>query len=991
VNGQGKTEITLSANTLRQYTSGTHILRYSARPILEASAKTITTSKPPVTSQPILVYRRIEGQAGRILSTPADYTINESGVVTFAPPLNPTEEIDILYTGNNLMPAGLRVKTSYTSVISPDSTSNGLIGQRLQMDYSILSPDTFYFRVETRTNFMGEVAANISADAKSTVPSGGPNLSNSSSTKLSDQGRGSIFFDEEHLANEDLVAQAMLKFYNDATNFLEDVLQDMDGRVVGQASGRFLFDGNLNNPQVPPPPLATLPPGPIPQPPANVSGSTNQIDDQVLLTPFPLDPTIVSPLTFLGTYVPVYQPGPLSRFYPTSKTSFGITIAGADTQATPGMEILDLKNPHLTSVTQLRRRSPRARVVQPAVVGSTTLFTTTLAATTPLLRPAFVVGQAVDIIAEDGTPLFINATPDVSSTPTITVASILTNPDRLVLSTPVNVPISVGATVTAPVLEPLYSGGGYTPVGRIYTPGLSFQVNLEKGTVLYPIAVNGFPPPNSQERLQSALTLGNASTDPTRFPALDGQALDDSGDESIPILSPSFQCEVNQLTFEQLYVGAGGKLLSPTTTPPYVGTGSLDVTKSIITNTVNWPSPIPKVYDLVRITSGLNGATSYRRITAVGTNTITVDTPFSTQDSGFSFSVTVSNTLATGTGITVTLSGSTLTDSAASFVTAGIFVGLTVVISAGTSVGDRRQVVSFTSTTITVDHPFTASGSGSTYRVDNPLNTFSDLSLLVSALTAGQAILSTNVAPAPPARSPVNAEEVALNAFFEYVVSDLLSPTTQAGSVSGSVLTGTGNFTTLGVRDGDFVYIPTDGNGNAGFYQVTGVTSTTLTVATSFTTPASVSYRVVRPFGVTQGKTFSDLFTILQNVETFVASYAAFLAEVTSTVPVVVPGNTVDPNMFANAIVPADVSARATLISNRLSSLSNPSGPITLTQNVLKSSEKLYDKRWAWIDARVNLASGFLPMEVQARSTRLKNQRDLVNHLYKVLSTQGNG
>jgi len=1002
LNEFGKTEITLSSNVLRQYTPGIHALKVSARPILEASAKKTLTSRSPVLTQPYSVYRRIEGQVGHLLTQLVDYTLDESGQITFSPPLQAREEITLFYTGYRLVQAGLRLQASYTTVIAPDDVVNGLVNQSLQMDYSIYSADSFYYRVETRTNFRIEVAKSISDDAKAASPSGGPNLSNTAASKLYDQGRESVFFSEGHIANEDLVAQVMLKHYNDATNYLEDVLRDLDGRVIGCADGRFIFDGKLDNPLVPLPPLAQVPPGPLPQPPKTLSASTNQIDDQVLLTPFPLDLSGgLIPFTFTGTWVPVFNPGPLSRFYPTVKSTFGITISGKDTNAQVQDEILDLGAKNLTGVQQIRRRSPRARILKPAQTGSSTFYTTDPNATDTLLRPAFVVGQAVDIIAEDGTPLHVNIPPNGLVPPLIVITSIGSSPDTITIGFPTTVDIPAGATITAPLLEPGYPNPPYTPVGKIYTIGLEFLVNFEKGTLLYPFDMSlfGIPstPPNANERIQAAITLSNSLTEPLRFPALDGIALDDDGDESIPLVSPSFESELGLLGFEQDYVGTGspsvgGILQNPLTTPPYVGTGSLNVAKTIITAAVNFPSPVPQMYDLVRITGGLNGSTSYRRITAVGANTVTVDTAFTTQDAGFPFTITVSNR-TTVSGFLVSSVGNVMTDTTADFTTGGVRAGYTVVITSGVSAGDRRQIVSFTTNDLAVDHPFTTDGVILQYRIDDALNTFSDLAHLTSSLTAAKALILTNVAPALPAITPVNSEKIAIEAFFEYVLTDLLSPITQVGTAAGTVLTGTTDFVAAGVQAGDLVYIPTDGNGNDGFYKVVNPppTTTTLNVDVAFATNAAVSFRVTRAFGVTIKKSFSDLFTILKNSVAYAAGFDTFNALVQATVPVVVPGPVVDPNMYANSILPSDVLARGAVVDARLTGLTDPSGPINTIQNILKSIEKLYDKRYAWLDARLNLTKGYLPKKARAVTDRQKTQLELVKQLYKILATQGGG
>jgi hypothetical protein len=261
----------------------------------------VQTNQIPALTQPYLVYRRVTGEPGIILNSSTDYTINDSGKIVFISALQPEEEFSIFYVGYQTVSAGINLSASYTCQITPNS-SNGLAGQILKADYYIFSPDSFYYRVETMTNFRGEYAQEISAKASS--GSSGPQTSNVSQPNLFEKGRPSLYFDEKHLANQDIIARSTLLFYNTAVNLLEAYLRALDGRVVGNNDGLFLFDGTTG---------AQHPPGAV----------TNQIDDVIEISPAPY--TITFPpfaVTSIGTFKKYYLPGPKSRFYPTRKDFF---------------------------------------------------------------------------------------------------------------------------------------------------------------------------------------------------------------------------------------------------------------------------------------------------------------------------------------------------------------------------------------------------------------------------------------------------------------------------------------------------------------------------------------------------------------------------------------------------------------------------------------------------------------------------------------------
>ncbi len=538
--------------------------------------------------------------------------IDAVGTVTFKDPLLPNEEFVILYTGYTLFTGTLRA--SYTHGIVPSSV-NGLENQSLLADFTAFAPDTFFYRVETITNFRAEIAKQYKDDAKSAVPSGGPNMSNSSDTPLFSQGAESVFFTEGRLYNEDIVARSILKFYNDAVNYLEDALHAIDGRVVGDADGRFLFDGLNDNP------IRT-----------DLVDVTNQIDDRFRVSPFPLPD---------GTAQQLYVPGPYSRFYTTRRNLFaGPTLDGVNDDD----PIAKFAFKNLASTPgEARRRSQRAHILKSYPAGATTFEVDNATGTTDaLLRPAFVTDMRVVIRdAQGGTYIDEGAE--------ITVTGVSSGPpETITLSGGSSSVIPAGATISLSSSDAsdTLSNGDQSGYAMRYRFGKDIDCNFETGELLFIerafpfdgtlpelfipkiLLINEVPPGDILQ--VTGCGLNNTDTAPYKFSALYGGILDDDGDQAIPIVGPTFDGEAS--------TSGGGPLndelaaIQPVTgdmrtlaTAPYVGTGDLDVTCLIITDVTPYGGTLPKVDDLVRILSGTNGATDFRRITAVGADSVTVD------------------------------------------------------------------------------------------------------------------------------------------------------------------------------------------------------------------------------------------------------------------------------------------------------------------------------------------------------------------------------
>ena len=970
----GLTGVILQQNVRKQYMAGSTVLKRSLRPILEDGVTQTNLHGVPILTQGATLFRRISGQPGVLMQTPTDYKLDGSGTLQYSPALQPNESLNIFYTSYRLVSAGTRIRASYTSLVVPDDT-NGLLGQILKADYSLYSPDSFYYRVETLTNFSGEVLQALQASAKAGSPSGGPTTSNGSAPTLSTQGSASLFFTEGHAANVDYVSRKYLKFFNDNTNRLEDVLQDADGRVVGDINGRFRFDGKVDNPTR-----------------TTYSTVTNEIDDRFEISPFPIALTSIFPLvfTFIGTYLPLYQVSAFSRLYPNLKAHLStLTTGGLDTSADMGAPIGDFGVKSINSLpTIVYRRLPRARVIKAAAVGDTTLYVDSAHGNTTFKAPAFAAGMKVVIKNRNGTYLVPDLIP-------LTVGSVLTSPERITVGAlPVAIP--VGATVFLCVtgLSP------DTSYQKLYRQGFDVSVNTDSGELLF---IKPFPPfdgsvpiippelrvnaPNSGEFLEMDGTgFLQLSTRPFKFPALYGGVAADDGDQSIPILSPATDQEITANAAESDAITAA---LADVVSPLTLLGATLDGTGTILTYPGAFVAPLPQVYDLVRFTTGLNVAAGFRRIMAVGVNTVTVDASFPVPLGGGDSIITA--TANVGPVSLATIVGTTLTDAVLS---PAIRVGHTVVLTSGLNAGVRRQVVALLSpTTLQLDFGV-PSALPTTYRVSNHLETYSHWSGVTAHTTVQSNVLVTydhNVTPT------VNDSEVlAITRFFEGdafsqtdgVLTDLLTPASNPGTVAAAVLTDLGqNFQVAGVTTTSIVYVPS--GANAGFYAIQSVDSATqVTTTTPFPSPGAVTYRIVKTFGVGL-LALQDLFSIRASAQTWTTATSAWVALLLATEPVTVSPGVVDPNIYANVLMSIDLTNRIGALAVRYAGITSPTaGTAPLVETIVKTRDKLYDKRYSWIDARTNVEYGSLYVIQRGVADRIAATEKLYYDLLKILSVE---
>jgi hypothetical protein len=669
-----RTILVLKSGVLRQHGSPTVLLR-TIRPILSSPAATVNTSTSPLLTLPFAVYRRVEAEVGQVLVRERDYTIDDSGRVVFADELAVNEELGIFYTGVSVIDAGRRTRASWTFALVP-SAANGLENQVLTMGYSTYSPDTFFYRVETLTNYRTELAEQFADQSKAASPSQGPVLSNSGETPLYEQGNPSLFFEEGALENQDLVARKTLLGFNNIINDIESFIQAFRGKVVGDHDGRFLFDGNVDNPVR-----------------SAFIEATNQIDDRI---------QVFGSLTQAKR---AFEAANYSRFYPTQKVKYG---AAADPlQLVTGDPILDLDEEALRTVVAVRNRAPWAVTTQGAPAGSTVFEVDHAQGDDYLMRPALNIkpNLKVAITTRGGTFLVNDGAP-------ATVDS--TSPTTVTLTSPVPVAVPKGATIRMASTDDVHR--------RNYTLGVDVGVDINGGFLTH-ISNEDIPTlfvpnqnPEADVVLDVTMQAGATNTAPIRFPALDGGTTDDDGNRQFPALSIDGGAELSSIETELALINAATGSLAGSTSPSFVGNGTVTSSTTI---TGTFSSPLPKIGDLFRVlTGGTEGTSFYHRISDVVGSTLTVEPPLELSSGAVTFEVTTGTALVTSIGLLTTTS--ILQDVSADFISDGVKPGHTVVGTLGTFAGQRRQVATVNSATeVSLSSPFSGTGAIAYEMVDS--------------------------------------------------------------------------------------------------------------------------------------------------------------------------------------------------------------------------------------------------------------------------------
>jgi hypothetical protein len=510
----GRTTVTFAARVRKNYIMPS--VRRSVRPVFGSSSD-FSTALSAVVSSPFTLF--LDGASGRELVRGLDYSVSDGGIVKLARPASYGDSLYAFYVGRDPQPAGTSLVFNYARAVNPDQ-SNGLAGQRLSSSYKLLAPDSFFYRVETVLSFLPEVVQSFRSRS---VPSSGPNTSSRSSLRAKDQGSASLYFDEQHYGNVDVVVRRLLKLYNDWINRYEDILSNADGRVVGGTYGRFRFDDLSRRVQT-------------------YSEIRNDVDDEVRVLDL-VSLTELSPFTFvpIPVYRRMYEPNPLSRIFPTSDPRATAALNGNVAPTTDYMKALgSLQIGSVISASTLTSGRAASKFTNAVVSGADTILTIQSNGDAKKLVPAFSPGQSVLLYRDDGTlyggPFSISSVSG-SSPASITVSG-------------VNYPSWSGGIVQD-------VSDSSDPNNHFYTPGRDIGLDQDSGQLfnitlpLPPPFNNGQVPVVGNEIVECYVAFGNSSTSPRRVPALDGLELDDDGRTPIPPLSRESSSEAFLLQAEQ--------------------------------------------------------------------------------------------------------------------------------------------------------------------------------------------------------------------------------------------------------------------------------------------------------------------------------------------------------------------------------------------------------------------------------------------------------
>ncbi|OPZ36656.1 MAG: hypothetical protein BWY99_02001 [Synergistetes bacterium ADurb.BinA166] len=509
------TSVTLSARTRKNYIAP--IVSRSVRPVLRPGTD-FSTSGAAALSRPFTLF--LDGpSARRELVRGLDYSVSDGGSIKTSFPIVYGDSLHAFYVARDPQPAGTSFVFNYSAAVAPDR-SNGLLGQRLSASYNLLAPDSFFYRVETVLSFLPEVVQSLRSGSSR---SSGPNTTSRSSLRSKDQGVPGLFFDEQHYGNVDIVVQRLLKFYNDLINSYEDVLSDVDGRVVGGSSGKFRFDGLSRRVD-------------------SYGAVRNDMDDEVKVLDL-VSLVSMTPFSFLPVpvYRRMYEPNPLSRIFPTADQRATAALNDSVLPTVDYMKAIgSLGIRSIVSTSTLTSARAVTSFSAASISGADTAVLVPVNGDPATLVPPFAAGQAVFLYRDDGT-LFGGP---------YSVGSVTGSGPATVVVTGVNFPFLTGGMAQD-------VSDSSDPNNHFYTPGRDIMVDSESGQLLNitlplpPPFDNGQVPIAGSEIVECGVAFGNSDISPKRIPALDGSTLNDDGRVPLPPVSRTSTSELFLLEAEQ--------------------------------------------------------------------------------------------------------------------------------------------------------------------------------------------------------------------------------------------------------------------------------------------------------------------------------------------------------------------------------------------------------------------------------------------------------
>jgi len=162
--------------------------------------------------------------------------------------LKPWETLQASYVASDLigpvLEDGAVVAPSYRAQYlhaGEPTEQNGFLGSTLTARYTFLNPDAFFAEISPMADYLAVVAASSARKSQSSARSTGPVLAFPGETDPSTQGGLGLRGEVHDLQNQDAAARTYVEFYNGVVVAFEQVLEALDGRIIGDRDGKFRF------------------------------------------------------------------------------------------------------------------------------------------------------------------------------------------------------------------------------------------------------------------------------------------------------------------------------------------------------------------------------------------------------------------------------------------------------------------------------------------------------------------------------------------------------------------------------------------------------------------------------------------------------------------------------------------------------------------------------------------------------------------------------
>lgn len=594
---------------LREYSSPS--IRISTERMYLPDTRELTTNLPLLGNSGDLLI--LKGTSGKLLENGVHYQVMRSGSVVInkaTQSLPKNGEIWLFcYKGQNFITPSIiqgrifqpKLKASYTRYISA-SRQNKIQGSSLWASYSVQNPDSYYFRtlsledyaLEVEEDFIKELGSN-----QGMMVSYNSNISNHS------RGSKSLIWEGGDLKDKDRVGRRFLHYYNEVSQGLETYLQLVDGRVIGDKDGQFKYYLAPDNHQGGDDPVS----GELIPYIANPNGSgerlshnqivdldlqnqgsyvRNDIEDLVLTSkkPFKYFYSGGPPFRFeyVGTYSKAWEPHRISRFYPQRATIATITppsLDGSDYSFSKDFgEVLgDLKYNDVMSISKISGRASKAWINdlvswngnELTIPAGMVFLSGDSTATNPpgIDDPSLLKGDVDNLIPpfKDGDLINLGRivySKDAFGNVVRSELVYASNLKVVSVSDDVIKANSNGNTITTVDDKTFINGEEvhlndtvFSQPVNFFRQGIDYGLDASEGELInytlpdFIASIIDQKVPEPLTFLEVDLTFKNKETEPRRFPALDGEFLNDDGLTNTPYSYPLSSSEISFLNREK--------------------------------------------------------------------------------------------------------------------------------------------------------------------------------------------------------------------------------------------------------------------------------------------------------------------------------------------------------------------------------------------------------------------------------------------------------